>query len=301
MEFSDGIVPLSEIRRAKNNNILDYCAKHKIKLAKNEKGENVLLGREHVVISDYEWVNNRNKTRGTLIELVAAHDNTSLLRAISKINHNPQLLLLEHHFGEEKRKFTSFYIPKEDQMPYAQALGRVSGFLKAFGAKPDFAESLMKKRQVEVRKNGDIRLFPENDSSGAIEFSENGNGKWEKRGVGDLTKPFFARHTEGRSAVIFRDPFQFMRMNPVSLFTDRKSNVGALVMMSDDLKALDLFLGQNPKVKKVSVVADDAPSGMPPRDMFSESLRKRYDLFEIKVETVSQTRSLDLGGRGLKI
>jgi len=91
--LKDSLLPIDEIRRAREVSIIDYCKRNRIALATNEKGETVLKGKEFAVLSDREWVNTKNKTRGTIIEFVAARHNTSYLGAIAKINNNPRVLL----------------------------------------------------------------------------------------------------------------------------------------------------------------------------------------------------------------
>ena len=107
----NSIIPISEIRKAANSDILNYCKEHSIALKENKKGEMTLKGREHVVISGNKWINTKNKTTGSLIELVSIHNDTSFLGAVSKITGNKNLLLLEQHFGEVKRPYNSFYVP----------------------------------------------------------------------------------------------------------------------------------------------------------------------------------------------
>jgi len=97
-----------------------------------------------VDISEYEWVNKRNKTKGSLIEFVAAHKNMSFVQAIAEINGNKRLLLLEQHLGEIKRSFTSFYIPKEKQLAKMEAMTRIGHLLSFHGADPKNAETLFK-------------------------------------------------------------------------------------------------------------------------------------------------------------
>ena len=69
----------------------------------------------------------KNKTTGSLIEFVSGHDQTTFLRSISKITGNKNLLLLEQHYGEVKRPYTSFYVPKDRQEKSGLAKLNVSG------------------------------------------------------------------------------------------------------------------------------------------------------------------------------
>jgi hypothetical protein len=101
---------------------------------------------------------------------VAAHKNLSLVQAIAHINDNPKLLLLEQQFGEQKRAFTSFHIPKQDTTDWHSSVGQLGKFLSAFKCKSDMAGTLLKKQQAQVDRKGTIRLFAKEDSGGALEL-----------------------------------------------------------------------------------------------------------------------------------
>ncbi len=108
----DTIIPISEIKRASNSDILDYCKRHNIACIEDKAGQTILKGREHVIIHGNRWTNTKNKTTGSLIELVSLHESTSFLGAIAKITGNKNLFLLEQHFGEVQKTYKPFYIPK---------------------------------------------------------------------------------------------------------------------------------------------------------------------------------------------
>ncbi len=85
-ELTNSIVPLDEIRKARMGSIVEYCKRNKLGMSTNAQGRTVLSGRPFVEIQDNEWINTKNKTRGTLIEFVAAHQDKSFLQAIAHIN-----------------------------------------------------------------------------------------------------------------------------------------------------------------------------------------------------------------------
>jgi len=150
VELSHSLVPIGEIRRAREHNIIDYCKRNNIALMTNGKGETVLKGREYVGISGEEWINHKNKTRGTVIEFVAAHHRISLLGAVAKLNNNPRLLLLEQNLGKSERGYVSFYIPKQDLMESSAGGKKLSSFLALRGCKPELAAALLKDDLAQV-------------------------------------------------------------------------------------------------------------------------------------------------------
>jgi hypothetical protein len=90
----DSIIPISEIKKAHNSDIFEYCKNNKIKTSLNDKGQRVLKGRDHIVINGNGWKNTKNKTVGTLIEFVAFKEDSSFLASISKITSYCQIWCL---------------------------------------------------------------------------------------------------------------------------------------------------------------------------------------------------------------
>jgi hypothetical protein len=116
-KLKSAFVPAEEIKRARAQSIFDYCERNKIQLTKNDKGETVLKGKEFVTVSDLEFTNTKNGTKGSLIDLVAAHKGVSLVQAVARINGNERLLLLERHLGEVPLKYRSFHVPNMKILP----------------------------------------------------------------------------------------------------------------------------------------------------------------------------------------
>lgn len=157
-ELANSVIPIEEIQRAKMQSILGYCERTKIGLTRTEDGKTVLRGRDYVEVSDYSWINHRNRTRGNAIDFVAAHREVGFLHAVSILNNNPKLMLLERHLGEAKKSFQSFYIPKGDPTPRNEAIAHLSRWLGHPPGHRVYSE-LFKRQRVHVEKNGVIRLF----------------------------------------------------------------------------------------------------------------------------------------------
>jgi len=293
--LKDSIIPIDEIRRARNSSILEYCAKNKIKLLTNDKGQTVLKGREYVIIGEKEWINGKNNTRGTLIEFVAAHHNLSFLRAISKINGNPKLLLLEEKFGEKKRGYTSFYIPNQQKMDGPSSIERLGRLLESHGIRKDTSRALLDNGRAQVRKDGMIRIFGGDDDSGAVEFTED-KGKWKKSLIGQPSKPLFSAPAKGRKAIVYTDPLSFLKQHGEAVFVDRKKRDGILALLTPDAEQVDRFVGHNPSVDTLLIVS--SPSHPVELDFFS-NLKTRYKKYGVNVESVSldvaRTHGLKLG------
>lgn len=159
--------PISELRKAKGS-ILEYCKRNNIALTTNAQGQTVMKGREHVrLLNDCELINTKNGVHGSLIDLVAIHKNMSFLEAVAHINSNPNILLLEAHLGEVKRTFTSFYIPKQEQMDLTKAALHLDKFFFSKGAQSKAGELLLKSGNAQVHQNGMFRIFSTDEEHGA--------------------------------------------------------------------------------------------------------------------------------------
>ncbi len=285
-------VPVSEIKQARQKSIFDYCRKNRIELKTNERGESAMKGKEFVVISEFEFKNNKNGTRGSLIDLVAAHKNISLLQAVAHINGNNRLRLLEAHMGEVKHSYRSFYVPKPERVDWQSTSTKLSQFLRSFGADVSHASKLQEKGLAHVDKKGSIWLFPKDDASGALEFIETAARTWTKKKHGKPRSPFQTSAGTGSKAFIFSDPESALKHFGVDLFDGKKRKAGVLVLLSPDEKFVDQYVAENRHVKTIHFVASQ-PGGMSrgELDLFN-NLKRKYQPLGIGVEQISHEQAL---------
>ncbi len=293
IKFQSSMIPIEEIRRAKRENILDYCRHNNIKTERNKDGATILSGRAYVVLSDYEWVNKKNGTRGTLIEFVAAHKNLTLLQAISDINKNPRLLMLEKTFGVEKKGFKSFYIPKEEKMEDSRALSELRFFLRGHGVTQDVGESLLKSERVHIDKSGLIRFFGEEGDKGAVEFEREEKGAgWKKKTHGAVNSPFISRSNPSeKTATVFLDPFSALKAGGRAVF-DGGYRGNVLTLLQPDKEVIDRYVAGNPHIERLEIFSFHAEK--PSRvelDLFN-NLKHRYQNFGIDVSFNDKTPQL---------
>ena len=258
-ELSAAIIPSDQIRKAKRS-ISDYCKENNIALAQGQHGHTILRDKPHIVIQGEEAFNTKNGVRGSLIDFVAAHHRLTLLQAVAHINGVSTPADFEKHFGSVPRKYTSFYIPKPDQMPHTQAAEHLGKFLKQIGGHSKVAEDLLRTQRAEVSKSGTIRLFSESDSSGALEFTSGFGNAWQERKQGELIKPFYKHPAKRGKATLFLDPKSYLSSGGSHPFDARHHRDGILVLMEPNKSAVDHYLQENPKTKKIQVVT---PKGRP--------------------------------------
>jgi hypothetical protein len=282
------LLPISELSRAKGN-VLDYCNLNKIALFQNDKGQTFLKGREYVEITSLECINHKNGNRGTLIDFVASHKNCSYLAAVAHINKNELLLSLEKEFGVKNHSYQSFYVPKQINETTEQRKGNFPQFVKALGGSFRVAEHLGENRQVQATSPKSFRLFPENDFSGAFEFSEE-RGQWTKKKKGIFLKPLFSLNTSKNKAVLFLSAESFIKHGKEALTKAKENDTGVIALMEPDPWLLDLFVIQNYSVKNLEIMTQTSGRPTDVEALFGAKLKARYEPFHIEVQTISMPK-----------
>lgn len=284
VDASQSIVPVEEIRRARNSSIFAYCRANDIALSRNPDGKMVLTGREFVEVGEFEWLNKRNRTKGSLIEFAAAHKNMTHLQAIAHINGNPRLLILEQHLGETKRSYTSFHIPKEHRLKEIDAKVNIARMLTNFGADAHQASTLFRSGQAHVDQKGRIRIFGKDDDGGAFEFVEGKDGTWKKEKVGRFQKPFFEMNNHNKKMLLYLDPFAFLKHQGKHALWGTKYSHDVLCLMEPDAQIVDEHLAKSRHITEIQLFIGTAKdSGHVELDFFN-NFKARAAKFGIDVK-----------------
>ena len=238
--------------------------------------------KDFVKIDDHSWTNLKNGTKGTLIEFAAFHEDISFLQSISKITGNKNLLLLEKHYGEVKRSYKSFYIPKQRQEEKTSSNLRVHNFLKSKGVNNKLADDLFKLNRVQTDKDGSIWLFSEKSDQAAIQYQFDHDKKdYKKVEHGKNTTPFFESYKTGNNLRLFSNPLSFLRQKGAQAFDKNQTN--ELVLMGLEKKAMHIFLARHPSIKSIELIDSKESRDCPSHKSFYDSLKKDLHLFDIKI------------------
>ena len=285
-EFKDELGLAQELRTARRSNIIDYCKINGIKLTTTKNGDTVLAGREYVSIGNTEWINHKNKTRGSLIEFVAAYKDKTLLQAVSEINKNGRLLELEKIIGEVKCKYHSFYIPKHEKSPLEETRKVLSTFLKGKGIDHAWTDQLLKRNEAEVYGTSLIRLTAEPNEDAALEiWRDNNSNQWKTKVLGNNTKPFISvKSFNSKKLNVFLDPFVFMKERPCNVLSNHITSKNILCLFGPNKNAIDLFVFRDRNIKEVNIVKPrDHEFSKTELDLFSD-LKKTYQPLGISLE-----------------
>ena len=300
-ELARIVIPIEELNRAKMQSILAYCERSKIALSRTEDGRTILKGRSYVEVSDYAWTNHRNKTRGNAIDFVAAHREVNFLHAVSILNDNPKLLLLEQHLGEAKKSYQSFYVPKGESAPRSEALVHLSRWLEIPASHRVYSE-LFKRQRVQVEHNGLIRLFSEKADEGVMEYVPQSGGRFQGRRRESARGTFFASHPrKAKELHLYVDPEAFLKHSP-DLYVDPTQSPAALaVLLGPDLKAAHQAVARQRELARLIVIDDAARTNARAPDIlhFFHSLRDSLDPFYIEVSLAWEPPTAQLPARAM--
>lgn len=287
--LEETLIPREEIEKAKAQSILRYCHQEKVALTENEAGQTVLLNRTHLEVSDYTWKNHRNKTQGTLIDFVANHRKVTLLRALSLINDNPNLMLLEQHLGAVTRNTQTFQVPFAQSAPQATALNALSQFFSLIGQSgagqghlPSVQYSaLLHRQRVQVTEDLKIRFFPEKDLSGFLEYLPENERYEQKKVHGTIHSPFFSHQGSSRSLLLFLDPKIFLQSRPEALSGKIHSSDSTLVLLEPNLALVHQALAARKQIQEVRLINPKLASGEKTLLDFFSLLQASLDPFSI--------------------
>ncbi len=280
----DSTVPIGEIRRASNCDILDYCKRHNIACTENKKGQTTLKGREHVVIHGNRWTNTKNKTTGSLIELVSLHEDMNFLAAISKITDNKNLLLLEQHFGEVKTTYKPFYIPKIKEESPQIAMNRVTQFFRHHKIKESLADDLFQQKRVKVDKKGGIWFYSDDENNKAIQYTWDLNKGYTSKYHGPPDIPFIDSYSRGNRVTVYTDFLSFLKAHERKGFRGKQEP--SLVLKGLDEKSFHIFLATRPHIRHIDFVESENKERQVEKNDFLHLQKKHLQPLDISVSTV---------------
>jgi len=287
-ELSTVFFPISELKSAQQKSIPDYCKRNNIPLLSNQDGTFTLKGRDYVQIHESHWFNTKNSTKGSLVELVAIHKNVSFINAISQINNNPNLLLLERHYGKEKNDYKSFHIPITNRKDQKSSLESLHSLFKSHNFDQNKVNPFYESKQFQVKKDGTILMFSEDDKQGAYQFTKDSKDNWKKEQFGKFNSPFKSKSKNSSKLLVMTNPFQYIQSDKKMSSSLEKSDKSFLVMMDEDQDVLDKFIAGNKSVKAVQFLVPNSNKKSQSLDLFINKAKKHLNKFGLTVETTTQ-------------
>lgn len=277
----ESVLPVEELRRAKTQSILSYCDREKIGLERAEDGHFRLRGREHVEVSEYTWINHKNQTQGNVIDFAANHRQVGFLQAVAALNDNPKLLLLEKHLGEAKKRYQSFYVPREDAAPRADAILHLSRLLH-LPTDHSVHANLLKRQLVHVTGKGSVFFLAGGEDAGAAEYEPDSRGSYSLRRRSSQGRPFFASKGQGAELRLYVDPRTFLQFEPDTLTRGTKSQGSVVALFEPDLAQAHHAIAGAPKLRRVHLLVAPSEASTPEIQKFHNELKDSLNLFSIE-------------------
>lgn len=260
--------------------------------------------------------------------------NQSFLQAVSRINANPQLLLLEKTLGSVKRSTQTFIMPHVDSASPAKTLEVLAHFLSsdvgrgsqgrssasglAANPLPLLAAKLLRHQSIQVTQDHRIRFFPEKTLSGFLEYTvqdhppdpklPRGKGNewrastYQRQVYGTIAAPFLHQRATGGSLAVFVEPVSFLR----SPSNARGVQEGQLVLLEPNLALVHRVLASQKNIKQLRLVHPQLEPGDPQwgsLQQFFASLKDSLEPFAIDTRLAwegSEVASLGVPGPSLE-
>ncbi len=192
---------------------------------------------------------------------------------------------------------TPFTVPNTHRMEGRGALAKLSEVLKSNGADQKGAKSLLRNNRAYVSKEGAVHFLGKEEKDGVLEFTQEADGKFAKRKRGEFTKPFFSSRGSGSRAVLFLDPFSFLRKQGEHALQPRRGREGILALMEPNHKVVDSFLKENSHVKELQIATPAHRSLTQGELDFFNVLKAKFAPFGISVKAVPIEHTLAKEGR----
>jgi len=224
---------------------------------------------------------------------VANHRSTSLLNAVSIINDNPKLLLLEKHIGELTKTYQSFTIPKGESAPRGEAILQLAKFLGHTAPRDQYA-SLFRSQTVQVTPDSKIRFFSEKNPTGYLEYIPEGEGTYRKKIYGDVSSPYLSRKGSGDGLTLFLNPRTLLKYRPNAFESNPPGPESKLALLEPNLALVHQTIASNKNLRRVKVVRDPLEPESPDFLRFFENLRESLDPFSIDTSMAWEAPPIEL-------
>jgi hypothetical protein len=276
-----GLIPIEALQLAKTKNILEYCEREKIPLNQDASGKTVVKGRESLEITPYSWVNNKNSTRGNIIDFVANHRQVSLLHAVSLLTDNPKLLLLEQYAGKEHSQYRPFIIPEENPASRSDSIIALSSLIGGETRSNQFAD-LFKQQRVQVSSSKVIRFLSDKNKSDFTDYLPDSAGEY-RQSKSSAQGVFYSRIKGFREIELYQDPRSLLIHRPDALSKEKKVQRGILALLEPNMEALHREIVGHKGLSKITLIGLPGAGADPETQAYFEELKASLNPFSIDV------------------
>ena len=208
-KLRDMIVPEKTLEELRKSNIEKFCEENSISLVSEQDGYKRLSGREYIRIKENIWENEKNNTRGSLIEFASNLNKEDYLKSIHRLSKISEFQKIKRALEIPEPSFRSFYVPSRSKGKKDRRV------LNALAAQEKMSKTLLyelsRLGQLKAYEKGRFKLYPSIDRSKSITYYKSPKGNWFTRKSQGLKSDFVNISGAKNELYIFASPIDFLK------------------------------------------------------------------------------------------
>ncbi len=234
--YKDLVIPHELIRTVQGIDLKEYGERMGQSFYVGSDAKLRLQGKNHLVIKDNRWVNEKTKTHGGAFEFINYCHQESWLETLKRFDMSGKVQSVQDVAENKKPSFKAFYTPKpfRERKEFKSVSGgeRFFEFSKVLG-------DLVKNQKVRILSSGKVK-FVSSDNARASITAHKKSRSWVSRKSKGVNGVFLSQVKNPRNPlIIFEDPVSFLSSGKA---LDRIINDRSAVNIIVPLKPLDDFL-----------------------------------------------------------
>ena len=208
-KLKDLIIPEKTLEELKKSSIEKFCEKNSIPLVSEQDGYKRLSGREYIRIKENIWENEKNNTRGGLIEFASNLNREDYLNTIHRLSEIKDFSKMKRALEIPEPSFRSFYVPNRSKSKKDRKI------LNALAAQEKMSRTLLyelsRLGQLKAYEKERFKLYPSIDRSKSITYYKSPKGNWFTRRSQGLKSDFINISGKKNELYIFASPIDFLK------------------------------------------------------------------------------------------
>lgn len=265
VKLKNTLIDLKELESLRSKSIEQYCNEHSITVLDSKDGYKRISGREYIRLVDGVWENEKNNTKGSLIEFIANYRRSDFLTAIGEGTKNEDYKKIAEALEVPSPSFRAYYVPEKneslEEKKTIYALSKVDKFNR------ELLIELSKAGQATFYDKNRFKLFPASTRRKSLTYYRNPNSSWFTKRTKGLSDNLINKKGKANELILFDSAESFLRsqtMNQILRANEIPYNVVVpLAPLREWVRDREDFLSS---FEKVRIVRD------PNKNVFDEIL-----------------------------
>lgn len=264
-KLKNTLIEVKDLESLRGQSIETYCREHNITILDSKDGYKRISGREYIRFKDGVWENEKNNTKGSLIEFIANYRRSDFLTAIGEGTQKEEYKKLAEALEVPHPSFRAYYVPEKNES--LEEKKTIYALSKADKFNRELLTELSKAGQATFYNKNRFKLFPVSTRRKSLTYYRNPNNSWFTKRTKGLSDNFINRKGQKNELILFDSAESFMKsktMDQVLRANEIPYNIIVpLAPLRDWLRGRDDFLSS---FERVRVVRD------PNKNVFDEIL-----------------------------